>query len=329
MQLKDSHHRIINYMRLAVTDRCNLRCYYCMPEKGIQFLPNQLLMSYEEMLRLMTVVGVMGVDKFRITGGEPFARKGIMDFLKATKKQIKPRQFSITTNATLLENYLEELPAVFDAINVSLDSLDPVRFYEITRRDEFHKVKENIDALLEMGMEVKLNAVVMQGRNIEDIIPFVEWTKDKAIEVRFIEEMPFNGTRDSNDISSWTHVEILKHIQKEFKSISDLPYQMSSTSMMYQVNGFQGKFGIIPAFSRTFCGTCNRIRVTAKGELRTCLYSNKGTDLLSPMRKACTDEELTKLIQYSVLNKEKDGFEAANNRDGFISIYESMTMIGG
>lgn len=328
-QLKDSHGRIINYMRLAVTDRCNLRCFYCMPEEGIQFLERKDIMSYEEMLRLMQVFKPMGVDKIRITGGEPFARKDLIYFLKETQKVIQPKSFSITTNATLTHHFMDDIPQLFNAVNVSLDALDKERFFEITRRDVYDTVVQNIEALIDSGIQVKINAVVMSDKNIEDILPFVEWTKDKDIEMRFIEEMPFNGTRDAKEISAWNHKDILQHIQSEFKDIEKLPPPPSSTSIMFRVKGFKGKFGIIPAFSRTFCGTCNRIRVTAKGELRTCLYSTKGTNLLQPMRKNATDEQIKNIIIQSIMNKEKDGFEAAKKRNGFIPIYESMTTIGG
>ncbi len=328
-QLKDNHGRIINYVRLAVTDRCNLRCFYCMPEEGIQFLDRKDIMSYEEMYRLLNVLKSMGVDKIRITGGEPFVRKDIMPFLQKIKHDVMPRSFSITSNATLLHHHMEEIPKLFDALNISLDSLDPNRFHEITRRDDFRQVRDNISALIASGLNVKINAVVMDGKNIDDIIPFVEWTRNENIEVRFIEEMPFNGTRNADDISNWDYKQILGHIRTEFTELEALPYISSSTSMMYQVKGFKGKVGIIPAFSRTFCGTCNRIRITAKGELRTCLYSNKGFDLLGPMRSGISDDELRILIRDVVQKKEKNGFEAAKDRNGYIPIYESMTTIGG
>lgn len=328
-QLKDSHGRIINYMRLAVTDRCNLRCFYCMPEEGIRFLERKDIMSYDEMSRIMHILKPMGVDKIRITGGEPFARKDLIPFLKETQKNIQPQSFSITTNATLTHHFMDDIPQLFNAVNVSLDALDKERFFDITRRNVYDTVIQNIEALIASGVDVKINAVVMSDKNIEDILPFVEWTKNKNIEMRFIEEMPFNGTRESEELSSWNHKDILKHIQSGFKDIEKLTDLPSSTSMMFQVKGFKGKFGIIPAFSRTFCGTCNRIRITAKGELRTCLYSSKGTDLLKPMRNQATDEYIRETIIQSILNKEKDGFEAAKKRNGYIPIYESMTTIGG
>ncbi len=306
-----------------------MRCFYCMPEKGISFLERKDLLSFDEMFRILKVARGMGVDKFRITGGEPFARKGIMPFLKKVKQDLKPTAFSITTNATLIGNYIEEVARLFQAVNVSLDALDKERFFEITRRDDYDAVIANIHALLDAGVQVKVNAVVLSGKNTEDILPFVEWTKNLPIEVRFIEEMPFNGTRDSKEISDWNYKKILEHIQGEFKEVEALPVPSGATSLMYQVKGFQGKFGIIPAFSRTFCGSCNRIRITPKGELRTCLYSTKGTDLLTPIRKGMEDASLEEMIRDAVMKKEKDGFAAAAARDGFIPIYESMTTIGG
>ncbi len=328
-QLKDSHGRHINYLRLAVTDRCNLRCFYCMPEKGIQFLDKKELMTYEEMIRLLHLVKTLGVNKIRITGGEPFVRKDLIHFLKEVKKDIQPTSFSITSNATLLHHYMDDIPDLFNAMNISLDTLDRERFFAITRRDNYELVVGNIQALLRSGVGVKVNAVVMSGKNTQDILPFVEWTRKENIEVRFIEEMPFNGSRDSKDVSNWNYQKILAHIKGEFKDIETLPTPPSSTSMMYQVKGFKGKFGIIPAFSRTFCGTCNRIRITAKGQLRTCLYSSKGTDLLPALRSDMPDEQIQDIIINAVLHKEKDGFEAAERRFGPSSIYESMTTIGG
>ncbi len=327
--LIDRHGRRINYVRLAVTDRCNLRCFYCMPEEGIQFLEKKSILTYEEMLRLLHVFKGIGVDKIRITGGEPFVRKDLIYFLKEVKKEIQPQEFAITTNATLTHLYMDDLPELFQTVNVSLDSLDAERFFKITRRDDFKKVFENIQELIRSGIQVKINAVVMNEKNIEDIISFVEWTRNENIEVRFIEEMPFNGTREKDKISDWNYVKILQHIQSKFKNITKIETPVSSTSMMYQVNGFTGKFGIIPAFSRTFCGTCNRIRITAKGELLTCLYSSSGTNLLQELRQNKSEEELEKIIRNAVLEKEKNGFEAAKKRNGFIPIYESMTTIGG
>ncbi len=329
MNLVDSHNRTINYLRLAVTDRCNLRCFYCMPENGIKFLNKKEILSYEEMIRLMEILRPMGIDKLRITGGEPFVRKDLMSFLKTVKNRFDLRSFSITSNATLLHNYMEELPQLFDSMNISLDSLNADRFLDITRRNDFKQVWDNINALIETGIKVKINAVVMNDKNIEDILPFVAWTKNKNVEVRFIEEMPFNGSREKEQISNWDYTKILEHISSEFPEIEKLETGPSSTSLLYQVKGFTGKFGIIPAFSRTFCGTCNRIRITAKGQLRTCLYSANGTDLLKPLRAGKSFETMQQIVRHAVSNKEANGFEAAEKRLDQGAIYESMTTIGG
>ena len=327
--LMDSHGRRINYMRLAVTDRCNLRCFYCMPEQGIDFLPKKDILSYEEMMRLIQITHRMGVDKIRITGGEPLVRKGLIEFAKSVRDNIDLRSFSITSNATLTHLYEAEIIELFDSINISLDSLDRARFQQITRRDEFELVFQNINSLIDSGMDVKINAVVMDGKNNEDILPFVEWTRNNKVDVRFIEEMPFNGSRSQSEVSNWNHVKILDHIQSEFKNVIPLANPKSSTSVMYQVKDFAGRFGIIPAFSRTFCGSCNRIRMTAKGELRSCSYSAKGTPLLPLLRSTNDDAVVAAEIRRAIIHKEKDGFEAAAARNNSSDIYESMTSIGG
>ncbi len=285
-------------------------------------------MTYEEMLKLLSIFKSMGVDKMRITGGEPFARKDILYFLKKVKNEIRPSSFSITSNATVLDEYLDELPALFESMNISLDSLDRQRFFEITRKDVFPKVIDNINAILNTGIDVKINAVIMSDKNIQDIVPMVQWTREKNMDVRFIEEMPFNGTRGSDKISTWNYKDILSHIKTNIGSYETLPNPPSSTSMMYRIPGYVGRFGIIPAFSRTFCGSCNRLRLTPKGEMRTCLYSTQGTDLLTPLREGVSDDALRQIITAAVMNKEKDGYEAAKKRS-FIPIYESMTTIGG
>lgn len=313
-------------MRLAVTDRCNLRCTYCMPEEGIDFLKKEAILSYEEMLRLISIVRPLGIDKIRITGGEPFVRKDIIYFLRKVKKDFNLRNFSITSNATLLHNYMDEIPQLFDSMNISLDSLDKERFFEITRRDSFDTVFENIQELIDRDFPVKINAVLMRDKNIEDILPFVEWTKKNKVSVRFIEEMPFNGSGEEATEIEWNYKRILEHITQHFKDVQALPNPTSSTSLNYKVKGFEGEFGIIPAFSRTFCGSCNRIRITAKGELRTCLYSSTGTNLLEPMRAGLSDEEVKFRILNAIQFKEKDGFEAARQRN---MSYEAMTSIGG
>ena len=212
--LYDNHGRLINYLRLAVTDRCNLRCFYCMPERGIQFTDREELLSYEEMRRIVQFLVSMGIEKLRITGGEPFVRKDMMDFLSAVSKLKNLRKINITTNGTLTENLVPEFKKLrIHSVNLSLDSIDRERFHQITRRDELPTVMRTLDQLLEFGIPTKINTVVMDGRNTDDIIPMVELAKELPISVRFIEEMPFNGTGDHYPILEWDHKKILDTIQ--------------------------------------------------------------------------------------------------------------------
>src|SRR6202012_3579658 len=192
--LTDNHGRRINYLRLAVTDRCNLRCFYCMPEEGLNWLSRKELMSYHEMLGICSLLVGMGIDKIRITGGEPFVRKDIMPFLSELSRIDGLNELTITTNGVLTAPYVGELKRIgVKSVNLSLDTLDAARFFAITARDEFAKVMNTLDELLKHNIDVKINAVVMDGKNTEDIIPLVQMTRDLPVSVRFIEEMPFNG----------------------------------------------------------------------------------------------------------------------------------------
>ncbi len=272
--LIDNHGRKINYLRLAVTDRCNLRCFYCMPETGIKYVNRKDLLSFEEMFRLVRVFGDLGIEKVRITGGEPFVRHGIMDFLESISSLETIKQINITTNGTVTEDKIESLEKMgIKSINLSLDSLDKKRFFEISRRDLFDNVMSTYSKLLESSLIVKINMVVMEGRNIEDIYPMLELTKDQDVEVRFIEEMPFNGTEGLGNPTFWPMKKILSHIEGKYK-ISKLDDPESSTAKRYKIDGYQGSFGIIAAYTRTFCGSCNRIRLTPQGTLKNCLYDS-------------------------------------------------------
>ena len=192
--LVDNHGRKISYMRLAVTDRCNLRCFYCMPEEGLDWLSRTELMSYEEMLRMCQLMVQMGIEKIRITGGEPFVRKDIMQLLSRIADIDGLKDITITTNGVLTAPHISDLKALgVKSINLSLDTLNAGRFFAITRRDEFAAVMNTLDELLKHDFEVKINAVVMDGKNTQDIAPMVALTKDLPVSVRFIEEMPFNG----------------------------------------------------------------------------------------------------------------------------------------
>jgi molybdenum cofactor biosynthesis protein A len=327
--LIDNHGRPINYLRLAVTDRCNLRCFYCMPEEGIQYLPKPHLLSYEEMIRLCTILAEMGISKVRITGGEPFVRRDIIPFLWKLSEIEGIQKINITTNGVLTAPLVPELKKIgISSVNLSLDSLDRQRFFEITRRDEFPKVWATLEALLEYDIPVKINTVVMAGKNDEDILSMVELARNQNVSLRFIEEMPFNGEGlRPEQMEFWSYrriMDLVRSVHPELYKVQDEP---NSTSYNYHIPNFKGTVGVIAAFSRTFCGTCNRIRVTPTGSFRTCLYDDGVFNVRDFMRQKLSDEEI-KLRIYEVLqNRAKDGFEAENRRTSAVS--ESMTTIGG
>jgi len=325
--LFDNHGREMSYLRLAVTDRCNLRCTYCMPAEGIAYLPEKKLLSWEEMLRIVHVLNQLGIRKIRITGGEPFVRPGLMDFLQELAK-IENLEICLTTNGVLLENHLDSLLNLgIKNVNLSLDSLDSERFFKITRRNDFDQVYQNLMRLIEANFKVKLNAVVMHGMNDNDILPLVKFTEKHPVSVRFIEEMPFNGSGLVEEKLFWDYRRILSHIKTEFPQIEEVPMAYGETSKNYHVPGFMGDVGIIAAFSRTFCGSCNRIRVTSLGQVKTCLYDDGVFDLKEYLRLGVSDEDLKNTMIKIFGERPKDGFEAENNRKGVIN--ESMTSIGG
>ena len=328
--LLDNHGREINYLRLAVTDRCNLRCFYCMPEEGLNWLSRTELMSYDEMLQICSLLVKMGVEKIRITGGEPFVRKDIMQFLTALSELDGLNDLTITTNGVLTAPHVKELKAIgVKSVNLSLDTLDANRFFSITGRDEFTNVMATLDELLKHNIDVKINAVVMDGKNVQDIIPLVELTKNLPVSVRFIEEMPFNGDGHIYGGLKWDHVRILEEIQSNYPEIKKLIDPLFSTSYNYQVPGYSGTVGIIAAYSRTFCGTCNRIRITPVGELKTCLYDGGILNIKDLIRRGDSEDALTKTMMAAFGSRAKDGWEAEGLRAANNSVHESMATIGG
>ena len=327
--LTDKFGRTINYLRLAVVDRCNLRCTYCMPENGLTWIKQKELMTDEEMLRICSVFAELGVNKIRITGGEPFVRRNCIGLIEKLSGLQGVTDLSLTTNGLLTEQYIPELKEFgIKSVNLSLDTLDEERFFRITRRKSFDKVMKTLESLLEYDIKVKINTVVMDGQNIEDIIPLVMLTKQLPVDVRFIEEMPFNG--NNTDISlKWNHTEIYNYIREHFPDIEKTEDPKSSTSYNYRIPGFIGDVGIIAAYTRSFCGDCNRIRITPSGVLRTCLYEGSGINLKDEMRSGKTDEELKNSIINSMQNKPKDGWEAQKFNLTESQIHQSMATIGG
>ncbi len=328
--LYDNHHRPVNYLRLAVTDRCNLRCFYCMPEEGIQYLPKNELMTYEEMLRIMQVMVGMGIEKLRITGGEPFIRRDMMDLLGEMSRLEGLHQIHITTNGVVTAPLVPELKRMgISSVNLSLDTLDRALFHQITRRDDFDKVMATFEALLSAGIPTKINAVMMEGKNDFDLLPLAMLTKDLPVSVRFIEEMPFNGGEAHYEQLWWSHRRILETLQSHFPGLQKLPDPPSSTSYNYQIPGHRGTVGIIAAYSRTFCGTCNRIRLTPQGMLKTCLYDDGVFNIKNLLRAGATDLQLAAAVLEALGNRAKDGFEAESRRQFGLPVGESMATIGG
>jgi molybdenum cofactor biosynthesis protein A len=328
--LLDNHGRRINYLRLAVTDRCNLRCFYCMPEDGLNWLSRKELMTYEEMVQTCALLVKMGIEKIRITGGEPFIRKDIMQLLTALSELDGLKELSITTNGVLTAPYVAELKRIgVRSVNLSLDTLDANRFFAITRRDEFAAVMETMEQLLHHDIEVKINTVVMAGKNTQDIIPLVELTKELPVSVRFIEEMPFNGDGHSYSGMVWDYVKIFDEIRKVYPDIQKVPDPLYSTSYNYEIPAHKGGVGIIAAYSRTFCGTCNRIRITPQGTLKNCLYDAGVMNIKDLIRSGISNSELEETLRAAFNNREKDGWQAEQKRIENPDFHESMATIGG
>lgn len=330
MTLFDNHNRPINYLRLAVTDRCNLRCFYCMPEEGIHYLPKKELLSFEEIYRLVSMLAGMGITKVRLTGGEPFVRTDLMKLIRSIVEIPGIKDLHLTTNGVLTSTFIPELKKIgIASVNLSLDTLDRQRFKTITRRDEFEPVMKTLDQLLKHDIPVKINAVVMDGKNIEDIVPLVELTRNSNVDVRFIEEMPFNGEGNHYPVLTWTYKKILSYIQEHYPTLHKIPDPDYSTSYNYTVPGYRGNIGVIAAFSRTFCGTCNRIRVTAQGVLKTCLYDEGVLDIKQLLRSDKDDGVVKEKLYHAFRHRAKDGFEAEQKRNSNLPVHESMSTIGG
>ena len=330
MPLFDNHNRPITYLRLAVTDRCNLRCFYCMPEEGIHYLPKKELLFFEEIARLVQLLATQGISKIRLTGGEPFVRNDLMDLIRTITKLSGIKELHLTTNGVLTAPHIPELKKLgLASVNLSLDTLDRGRFKMITRRDEVDKVRETYDLLLKHEIPVKINAVVMDGKNIEDIIPLIELTKTHPVSVRFIEEMPFNGEGSHYTSLTWTYKKIFNYIRSHYPSVEKIADPENSTAYHYRIPGYKGNIGIIAAFSRTFCGTCNRIRITAQGELKTCLYDDGILNIKALLRSGASDPELMNELVKAFDQRPKDGFEAEHKRKSHQPAHESMSTIGG
>lgn len=300
-----------------------------MPAEGIKYLPKKEVLSFEEIGRLVQLMASMGITKVRLTGGEPFVRHDLMNLIRTIVEVPGIRDLHLTTNGVLTAPYIPELKKLgIASVNLSLDTLDRVRFKAITLRDEFDSTLKTLNLLLEHEIPVKINTVVMEGKNIEDILPLVALTQNKNVSVRFIEEMPFNGGTHFTPLH-WNYKRILDHIQEAHPSIVKIKDDPNSTAYHYKISGHKGDIGIIAAFSRTFCGTCNRIRLTAQGTLKTCLYDDGVLDIKKMLRSGNSDEEIRLELQKAFSSRALNGFEAEKKRTSNQPIHESMSTIGG
>lgn len=301
-----------------------------MPEEGIHYLPKKELLTFEEIIRLVTLMATMGISKVRLTGGEPFVRNDLMQLIRSIVEIPGIKDLHLTTNGILTAPHIPELKRLgIASMNFSLDTLDKERFKVITRRDEFDNTIRTLNLLLEHEIPVKINAVVMDEKNIDDIIPLARLTKEKNLSVRFIEQMPFNGGEKHGEQLIWNHRRIHEHLNAAFPDLYKISDPDNSTAFHYKIPGHEGTIGIIAAFTRTFCGTCNRIRVTAQGTLKTCLYDHGVSDIKTLLRSGITDESLKIHLLKAFSQRPKDGFEAEARRKDHQSAFESMSTIGG
>jgi len=301
-----------------------------MPAHGIDIVERKELLSYKEMYRITRVLSELGVNKIRLTGGEPFVRKDFVKFLESLSFNDKLEEINITTNGALIAKHIPTLEKLgIKSINLSLDTLQADRFNTITRRNLYKETYQTLEKLLDSNLILKLNVVVLHGFNTDEIVDFVALTKNKDLNVRFIEEMPFNGTGLRQTKEVWNYDRIYAEIAKSFANISPLKNKKSSTSKNYNVDGYVGTFGIIPAFTRTICNDCNRIRITSTGMFKNCLFDEGVFNIRDFMRNGASDDDLKKLFVDTVQQKPRNGFVAEADRNKNKDVSESMSTIGG
>lgn len=302
-RLIDCFGREHNYLRISITDRCNLRCLYCMPAAGVPLKKRQELLTYEEIFRIAFLLTNLGVKKIRITGGEPLVRPQA-EVLAGKLAQIPGlSQLALTTNAVLLAEKAQALRlAGVKAVNISLDSLRPERFQQITLRDEFTRVMAGIDAAQAADFSpIKLNVVVMKGRNDDEILDFVDFVKDRGINVRFIEYMPFKGNTWSED-SVLSSREMKELIEQKFV-LEPLEKTEDNVAKDFAISGHTGKVSFISSMTESFCASCRRLRLTADGSIKTCLFSNAEINLKDKLRNDCSDADIEEMILYALSKK--------------------------
>ena len=326
--LVDSWGREIRSLRVSVTDKCNFRCRYCMPAEGLEWLGREEILSFEEIARLVRMLAPMGVDEVRLTGGEPLVRRDLPRLVELLAPVPGVRDLSLTTNGVLLDRLAEPLVrAGLRRINVSLDSLSHVRFAEITRRDALDRVLAGL-AEAERYPElrpIKVNCVAIRGFTEEEVPALAELARRKPYVVRFIEFMPLDADEAWREDEVLTGAEIRALIEEHWP-LEEIPAKASSTARRFRFADGAGEIGFVNPVSEPFCSSCDRIRLTADGQLRTCLFSRREWDLKTPMREGASDGELTALIRFAVRHKE---LKHKINDPGFVRASRSMSQIGG
>lgn len=328
--MKDYCNRTIDYLRLSVTDRCNLRCVYCMPESGVEFIPHEKILTYEEILRLGRLMVSLGLRKIKLTGGEPLVRKDIPWLVRELKAVKGIESVTMTTNGVLLKSYMKELAdAGLDAVNISLDTLDPEQFTQFTRNSSLEQVKDGIAEALNYspGISVKLNCVPIKDQDAgAQVLKLVKLAQDKPLHVRFIELMPIGLGKE---LSGFSETELRDVIEAQYGALT--PYQQilgNGPCVYYSLEGFEGKIGFISALSHKFCHKCNRIRMTSDGFLKACLQYGDGVDLKQPSLNGASDEELLHLIKTCIYHKPLE-HQFGNVQKHARLEQEMMSRIGG
>lgn len=326
--LHDGHGRRISDLRVSVTDRCNFRCQYCMPAEGLPWLQRAEVLTFEEIERLVALLAQMGIDELRLTGGEPLVRRDFPVLAARLKAVDGLREVSVTTNGFLLERDAAALvDANIDRFNISLDSLQRDRFFALTRRDALPRVLRGLEhlATFPAAHPIKVNAVAMRGFTEDEVLPFAAFAREHPYEVRFIEFMPLDADRTWTPDQVLTGAEIRAAIHERYP-LEPEPREPHATARVYRFADGRGRVGFINPVSEPFCGDCNRIRLTADGRLRTCLFSLNETDLRTPLRAGATDDDLEQVIRDAVWAKE---LKHHVNDPGFVQPARTMSAIGG
>ena len=326
--LVDGHGRRISDLRVSVTDRCNFRCQYCMPAEGLPWLERAEVLSFEEIERLVTVMAPMGVSDLRLTGGEPLVRREFPRLVEMLARVPGIEDLSLTTNGYLLERDADALvEAGVTRVNVSIDSLQKDRFFQITRRDSLPQVLRGLEAIArhERVRPIKVNAVALRGFTEEEAIPFAEFARSTQFQVRFIEFMPLDGDHAWSADQVLTGEE-LREIIDRVHPLEEAPREPHATARVFRFADGKGEIGFINPVSEPFCADCNRIRLTADGKLRTCLFSLHETDLREPLRAGASDTELESIIRAAVWRKE---LKHRVGEPGFRQPPRTMSAIGG